>query len=196
MKARTSVKLKIGMVVAFSYLAIAVTVLLINSHKIREIFSVEMDAVYQGELSLIHAFLTQQSERLSASGLQDLYGGGYKTTQLSTLARLSDETKGKGYPLILTTQGQVLLHDTLKEGYTLDTQSSLLQRAENQRSGIVTDTIAGRSYWVTFQRFEPWNWITAYAVTEEERYSRINQIVYFIAVVIGVSSLLFLFVLM
>lgn len=185
-----SLRIKLLVVLGFTYAVSAVAVLSISLGATRAIIRNEMEDAFERQLDVILSHLQKRHEKLAASGMHGLYAEGYKDSTAREIGAQYYRSGHETRPFIVDRQGVVVLHPDLEAGATDLASKDFAQRMTTSDRGTQEYTWRGEPRWMAYKTFKPWQWTICYTVTTAEKYASVSDVMQILAAIMIAASLL------
>lgn len=193
----SSVRFKVIAAVAISYAALALFVHNASTSNIENFFVLESEKAFRGQLNYAIQFLHQQNEKLNSSGLNQLFGEGYKQTQADNLQQINEAYGESSHFLILDLTANKIVSHCDSQDISESELGRLLQLSSgsNRASFSHVTNLSGKPHWFTCEEFKPWSWLACQTVEEEVMLEKVERISRILLAIILLSSSVFVMLL-
>ena len=192
-----SIKTRLFLLVMVAFLLMAASVIWVVNNKSMQIIDENADNFYGEKVDTIWQMLDRSNHTLQQTGLIAAYQEDFQSAVISEIKRTYyNQEKNQPYPFIIDNDGAVVVHPLLPTGSPGEKEGILAdQRLFKERDTFVTN-YKGVDKWYCNRKFEPWNWVIAYAVPLEIKYQSAAELRLTLSTIIGVIFVVVLFVLM
>jgi signal transduction histidine kinase/HAMP domain-containing protein len=133
-------------------------------------------AVYKNELDQLLLTLSQYQTELQATLQVEVYRDQFQEEALRVIRQYYPANPDDNvYPFILDNHGRVLLHPHLTAGDKNLIGLDFVQKMLHSNSGSFKYRIQGEDIWLTYTRFEPWNWVVGYRLKQSYMYADLTR---------------------
>lgn len=176
MMKRNSITFKILSLIATAAVILVISVLIMADTQLTRIIDESQHAVYAEKIETIMGNLHRSNERLKQTGLVEAYAADFREASLKILRQsYYKQTEHHIYPVIIDTDGKIVMHPTLPKGDPTIAQTKIARQMLTSEQGDFDYTYLGEAKWCLFKLFPEWNWVIAYTVPLDLKYSDARQ---------------------
>lgn len=184
--------------IAGAFAILILSVLFFANLRLTQLIDTSQQNIYGEKLLAITGVLQRKADRLQKTGLVHEYEDDFKSSALKELRMTYQQASSSGvYPFIIGSGGDLLMHPyPFSEDSSLPWNSHLAEVCRQGSGSMVILDPAGEKHWLTFSRFNDWQWIVGFAVPFNVKYAdarRFGRTLLIIMGGIGFSVLLVLF---
>ena len=166
-----SIRTKLIIIVSGAFLVSTISIFLIADKQLTEIIDSSQNELYRQKVEGIWKILDLANQELEKTGLIEAYIDDFQRSTLKEL-RLNyyDQENLQIYPFINDTDGNIVMHPDLAEGFSSPAKRISATLAATTE-GEFEDTYNRQQKYYKFKRFSPWNWVVGYTVPVEIKYA-------------------------
>ncbi len=174
---KKTITLKILFVVFSVFLVTALIVMVLADYHLKSIIDKSQDVVYREKLEAILRTMDLQVQRLKATGLREAYEEGFKESALRAIrSAYYKSEKMQIYPFIVNSKIEIVLHPEYQPGSMYFSDEKVIKNAMEPEEGDFLFTHRDEDTdWIIFKKFDEWDWIIAYHVPLEIKYSAVSE---------------------
>jgi C4-dicarboxylate-specific signal transduction histidine kinase len=167
------------------FLFTTVLIVFLSTKLVNHIVYMETENSQQVRLDTLTSFLNERYQKVRNSGLEDLYGEGYKKRVAKDIGRMYQSEKSTLRPFVRTEKGEMLLGSDLR---SILSQSNSTDQSEK----IKTVTFDKKHYIISQTQFLPWGWTFGYVVEHDEVFSAVKDFSFSIMLLMLMISVVFI----
>ncbi|OGX26372.1 MAG: hypothetical protein A2Y03_01545 [Omnitrophica WOR_2 bacterium GWF2_38_59] len=186
-----SITFRILFFIVLAFTVTTISVLMLASMHLNMIIDTSQEAVYSEKLDVIIRILKDSDDRLKKTGLVEAYVDDFKESALNILRKTYYfKASSLIYPFIIDKNGIVILHPDLKEGDRSIQGHEVTKNMLVSERGSFNYVYLGQKKWCIFKHFVNWDWVLAYTVPLDIKYSDTRKfILKLFFTMIGITSL-------
>jgi PAS domain S-box-containing protein len=171
-----SITLKLLTLVVVAFLVSAIGVIVVAQTQLKQIIDRSQNAMYEEKVEAICQALHRVDQRLRKTGLVEAYTADF---QESIITELRGIYYGEGadpliYPFIVDRQVSIIMHPKLEAGDISLQDGAFSRYLFCGEAGDFSTEYKDTQKWYEFKRFEPWDWVVAYAVPLDIKYHDVH----------------------
>ena len=167
-----SITFKLLSLIIGAFIITTASVLIIGDIQLTRIIDQSQNAVYVEKIEAILGNLHRSNERLKKTGLVEAYIEDFKESSLKILKQSHYKHANQSiYPFIVDGDGKIVMHPVLLRGGLSLKQTETVAKLLASDEGSFNYTYLGREKWCLFKQFPEWNWVIAYTVPQDIKYS-------------------------
>lgn len=192
-----SIKTKLLLIVSVAFLLTAASVIGVVNNKTMQIIDESANDFYSEKVDTVWRMLDRNYNKLEQTGLIDAYQDDFQQAVISEIKRTYyNQSKLQTYPLIIDSEGAIVVHPQLPTGFTGSEEKKIADRLLSTESDPFTANYKGISKWYCHRKFEPWDWVITYAVPLQVKYQSAVDLRWTLSTLIGVIFVTVLSILM
>ncbi|MFK5926046.1 MAG: response regulator [Desulfuromusa sp.] len=190
-----SIKTRLLLIVLVAFLLTAASVIGVVNNKAMQIIDENANNFYSEKVDTIWRMLDRSNHTLQQTGLIDAYQEDFQRAVISEIKRTYYKQNGtQTYPFIIDNEGAVVVHPLLPTGHTGSDEKKIANQLLSKERAPFVSNYKGVDYWYCHRKFEPWNWVVAYAVPLNIKYQPAVELRLTLSTIIGVIFVVVLFV--
>ncbi len=192
-----SIKTRLLLIVSAAFILTAASVIGVVNNKAMQIIDENANDFYSEKVDTIWRMLDRSNHTLQQTGLVEAYQEDFKRAVISEIKRTYyKQSKPQTYPFIIDNKGAIVVHPLLPAGHTGEKERDIADQLLSKEHDRFIATYNGVDKWYCQRKFEPWNWVVAYAVPLHIKYQSATELRLTLTTIIGVIFVVVLFLLM
>lgn len=192
-----SIKTRLLLIVSVAFLLTAASVIWVVNNKTTQIIDESANDFYSEKVDTVWRMLDRNYRKLEQTGLIDAYQDDFQQAVISEIKQTYyNQPEVQTYPFIIDNEGTIVVHPLLPTGFTGSDEKKITDQLLSTERDPFTTNYKGVPKWYCHRKFEPWNWVIAYAVPLKVKYQSAVDLRWTLSTLIGVIFVAVLSILM